>query len=55
MFNAAIHMGYLCMKMPALHGTIAVTPQVLDLHLTLALHEPKHYLFIYEHGTHMMH
>jgi hypothetical protein len=55
MFSAAIHMGYLCMKMPALHGTIAVTPQVLDLHLTLALHEPKHYLFIYEHGTHMMH
>ena len=23
-FNAAIHMGYLCMKMPALHGTITV-------------------------------
>ena len=23
-FNAAIHMGYLCMKMPALHGTIIV-------------------------------
>jgi hypothetical protein len=35
--------------------TIAVTPQVLDLHLALALHEPKHHLFIYEHGTHVMH
>ena len=23
-FNIAIHMGYLCMKMPALHGTIIV-------------------------------
>ena len=23
-FNVAIHMGYLCMKMPALHGTITV-------------------------------
>jgi len=23
-FNATIHMGYLCMKMPALHGTIIV-------------------------------
>jgi len=23
-FNAAIHMGYLCMKMPALHGVIIV-------------------------------
>jgi hypothetical protein len=23
-FNIAIHMGYLCMKMPALHGTITV-------------------------------
>ncbi|XP_066396108.1 uncharacterized protein [Miscanthus floridulus] len=23
-FNAAIHMGYLCMKMPTLHGTITV-------------------------------
>ena len=23
-FNVAIHMGYLCMKMPALHGTIIV-------------------------------
>ena len=23
-FNAAIHMGYLCMKMPALYGTITV-------------------------------
>jgi len=23
-FNAAIHMGYLCMKMPALHGIITV-------------------------------
>ena len=23
-FNVAIHMGYLCMKMPALHGTIKV-------------------------------
>ena len=23
-FNAAIHMGYLCMKMPALHGVITI-------------------------------
>ena len=23
-FSAAIHMGYLCMKMPALHGTITI-------------------------------
>ena len=23
-FNAAFHLGYLCMKMPALHGTIIV-------------------------------
>ena len=23
-FNTAIHMGYLCMKMPVLHGTITV-------------------------------
>jgi hypothetical protein len=32
-----------------------VTPQVLGLQLTLALHEPKHHLFIYEHGTYVMH
>jgi hypothetical protein len=32
-----------------------VTPQVLVSHLALALHEPKHHLFIYEHGTYVMH
>jgi hypothetical protein len=32
-----------------------VTPQVLGLHLALALHEPKHHLFIYENGTYVMH
>jgi hypothetical protein len=31
------------------------TSQVLGLHLTLALHEPQHHLFIYEHGTYVMH
>jgi hypothetical protein len=35
--------------------TIHVTPQVLGSHLTLALHEPKHHFFIYEHGTYVMH
>jgi hypothetical protein len=34
---------------------IGVTPQVLGLQLALALHEPKHHLFIYEHGTYVMH
>jgi hypothetical protein len=32
-----------------------VTPQVLGLQLALALHEPKHHLFIYEHVTYVMH
>jgi hypothetical protein len=33
----------------------AVTPQVLGLHLALALHEPKHHLFTYERGTYATH
>jgi hypothetical protein len=36
-------------------GIDRVTPQVLGLHLTLALHEPKHHLFTYEHGTYPTH
>jgi hypothetical protein len=35
------------------YGRATVTPQVLGLHLALALHEPKHHLFIYEHGTYV--
>jgi hypothetical protein len=36
-------------------GILTVTPQVLGLQSALVLHEPKHHLFICEHGTYVMH
>jgi hypothetical protein len=35
--------------------TTCNTPGVRLAFWALALHEPKHHLFIYEHGTYVMH
>jgi hypothetical protein len=46
--------GFLLVGGLGANGDIVI-PQVLGLHLALALHEPKHHLFIYEHVTYVMH